>query len=214
MKRLQMTHTLPTALLATGAIGVFAFALCAQVQTESTAKTGPSTKEIKVERAEVIYVSDHDLVLKMEDGAIRHIADVPDNAKASVGGEELGIHELKPGMKLERTITTTTTPRTVTTVQSVTGKVFHVTPPTSVVLTLPDGTNQSFNIPAGQKFTFDGQQTDAFGLKKGMTISATKVVESPEAVVEEQRKLTGKMPPPPPAPPADIPILIVFVQHP
>ena len=47
-----------------------------------------------------------------------------------------------------------------------------------------------------------------FGLKKGMMISATKVVEVPETVVEQQRKLTGTMPPPPPAPPADAPILV------
>src|SRR5436305_4674744 len=117
------------------------------------------------------------------------------------------------GLGRETEIATTATPQTVTTVQSVTGKVFHVTPPNSVVLTLEDGTNQSFKIPAGQKFTVNGQQTDAFGLKKGMTISATKIVEAPETVVEQQRKVTGTPPPPPPAPPVDTPILIVIVEQ-
>jgi LPXTG-motif cell wall-anchored protein len=83
-----------------------------------------------------------------------------------------------------------------------------------VILTLEDGTNQSFKIPKGQKFNVDGQETDAFGLKKGMRISATKVVEVPETVVEQQRKLTGTMPPPPPAPPADKPVLLVVMQRP
>jgi hypothetical protein len=46
----------------------------------------------------------------------------------------------------------------------VTGKVWHVTPQNSVILSLQDGTNQSFKIPKGQKFTVNGQQTDAFGL--------------------------------------------------
>ena len=123
-------------------------------------------------------------------------------------GQELGIHSLKPGMKLERTTIVTTTPKTITTVKSVTGKVWHVSPPNSVILTLEDGTNQEFKIPKGQKFMVDGQETDAFGLKKGMIVSATKVVEEPITVVEQQRKLTGTMPPPPPAPPADVPILI------
>jgi hypothetical protein len=150
----------------------------------------------------------------MEDGQIRHIANVPESAKVDVDGKELGVHDLKPGMKLQRTITTTTTPRTVTTVQSVTGKVFHVSPPNSVILTLDDGSNQSFRIPKGQKFNVDGQQTDAFGLKKGMRISATKVVEVPETVVEQQRKLTGSLPPPPPPPPADKPVLVVMMQQP
>ena len=54
----------------------------------------------------------------------------------------------------------------------------------------------------------DGQQVDAFGLKKGMNVSATKVVEEPVTEVEHKRQLSGSMPPPPPAPPADVPILV------
>lgn len=214
MKISQVRYTLSPALLAAGAIGVFAVAMSAQVQTESSTKTGQGTREVKVEHAEVVYVSGNDLVVRMEDGQIRHIANVPESARVDVGGKELGIHDLKPGMKLQRTITTTTTPRTVTTVQSVTGKVFHVSPPNSVILTLEDGSNQSFRIPKGQKFNVDGQEMDAFGLKKGMRISATKVVEVPETVVEQQRKLTGTMPPPPQPPPADQPVLIVMMQQP
>jgi len=214
MKLSRLRHILTPGLLVAGAYGVFAVAVCAQVQTESTTKTEHSTNEVKIERAEVVYVTGNDLVVKMEDGTIRHLPNIPESARVDVDGKQLGIHDLKPGMKLQRTITTTTTPRTVTTVQSVTGKVWQVTPPNSVILTLNDGTNQKFNIPKGQKFTVDGQQTDAFGLKKGMMISATKVVEVPETVVEQQRQLTGKMPPPPPAPPADTPILVVTMQHP
>jgi hypothetical protein len=115
-------------------------------------------------------------------------------------------------MKLERTLTVTTTPQVITTVKTVTGKVWHVSPPTSVILTLEDGTNQQFKIPKGQMFTVDGQQVDAFGLKKGMKISATKIVEEPVTVVEHERQLTGSMPPPPPPPPADAPILIAVAE--
>jgi hypothetical protein len=39
-------------------------------------------------------------------------------------------------MKLQRTITTTTIPQIITTVQTVKGRVFSVQPPNSVVLTL------------------------------------------------------------------------------
>ncbi|PYX36825.1 MAG: hypothetical protein DMG81_15330, partial [Acidobacteria bacterium] len=59
-----------------------------------------------------------------------------------------------------------------------------------------------------QKFTVNGEQKDAWGLKQGMTVSATKVVEEPVSVVEHEKQLTGSMPPPPPPPPADVPILI------
>ena len=50
---------------------------------------------------------------------------------------------------------------------------------------------------------------DAWGLKKGMNVSATKVVQTPTTVVAQKAKLTGEMPPAPPPPPADVPILVV-----
>ncbi len=183
----------------------------AQVQTQTNVTHEQPTQQVTVERGTVVLVDGNDLVVKMEDGSLRHIANVPESARVDVGGKELGIHDLQPGMKLEHTVTTTTTPRTITTVQSVTGKVFHVVPPTSVILTLENGTNQQFSIPKGQKFNIDGQTVDAFGLKKGMKISATRVVEVPETVVSQEKTLTGTMPPPPP--PADLPLLIVVVKH-
>ena len=186
----------------------FALGMSAQVQTQTTTTAHTPTVQTTVERAEVITVSGNDLVVKMEDGTIRHIANVPESARVTVDGQQLGIHDLKPGMKLQRTITTTTTPKTITTVQSVKGKVWYVNPPNSVILTLEDGKNQQFKIPKGQKFDVDGQMVDAWGLKKGMNVTATKVVEQPATEVEKQRQLTGTMPPPPAAPPADVPILV------
>src|SRR5215470_16808643 len=160
----------------------FALSVSAQVKTETTTEAGAPSKEATVEHGEVVLVQGNDLFVKMEDGSIKHIANVPDSARVDVDGQQLGIHDLKPGMKLQRTVTVTTTPQVITTVKTVTGKVWHVNPPGSVILTLEDGTNQQFKIPKGQKFTVNGQQTDAWGLKKGMTVSATKVVEEPVTV--------------------------------
>jgi hypothetical protein len=78
-----------------------------------------------------------------------------------------------------------------------------------VTLTLDDGTNQEFKIPKDQKFDVDGQMVDAWGLKPGMKISATKVTETPETIVTQKAKVTGTMPPPPPA---NIPILFVVLH--
>jgi RNase P/RNase MRP subunit p29 len=198
------------------AVGVMCFAfassMSAQVKTTTETTSGQATHEMTVERGEVVFVQGNDLLVKMEDGSIRHVPNVPESAKVNVDGRELGIHDLKPGMKLQRTITTTTTPQTVTTVQTVTGKVWHISPPSSVILTLEDGTNQQFKIPKGQKFTVDGQQVDAWGLKKGMKVSATKIVEEPVSVMERQKQLTGSMPPPPPPPPAEAPILVAAAE--
>jgi hypothetical protein len=183
--------------------------MSAQVKTTTSTTSGTtSVHEVNVERGEVAYVSGDDLVVKMEDGTIRNFPNVSENARATVDGRQMGIHDLKPGMKLERTITVTKTPKVVTTVHEVTGKVWHVMPPHNVILTLEDGTNQQFTIPKDQKFNIDGQMTDAWGLKKGMKITATKVVEEPVEVYEHQHQITGSMPPPPPAPPASEPILV------
>jgi len=175
---------------------------------------GQPTKEVTVEHGQAVLVEGNDLVIKMEDGSIRHISNVPDSAKIDVDGRQVGIHELKPGMHLHHTITTVTTPQVVTTVQNVTGKVWHVSPPNSVILQLEDGTNQSFKIPKGQKFNINGQMVDAFHLKKGMIVTATKIVEEPETVISQQKKITGTMPAPPPAPPADVPILVATTEAP
>ena len=201
--------------LAVGVMSLaFAISMTAQVKTETSTASGQPTHQVTVERGEVVYVSGNDLVVKAEDGTIHHFANVPESARVNVDGQELGIHDLKPGMKLQRTITVTTTPQIITTVQTVTGKVWNVNPPTSVILTLENGKNQQFKIPKGQKFMVDGQETDAWGLRKGMKISATKVVEMPMTVMEEQRRVTGSMPPPPPAPPADQPILVAEATPP
>jgi len=199
-------------MLTTGIVSLaFALSMSAQVQTETSETSHTPTVETKVERGEVVYVQGNDLVVKMDDGSLRDFPNVPESARITVDGKEIGIHDVKVGMKLQRTITTTTTPKTITTVQSVTGKVWHISPPNSVILTLEDGTTQQFKIPKGQQFNVDGQMVDAWGLKKGMKVSATKVVEVPEVHVTQEQQVSGSMPPPPPPPPADQPILIAVV---
>jgi len=197
-------------ILLVGALFVaFALGVSAQVQTKTSTTSGKSTVNTEVKSGEIVYVSGNSVVVKMEDGTLRHFDNVPESARVTVDGQQLGVHDLKVGMKVQKTITTTTTPETVTTVKSVTGKVWFVNPPSTVILTMEDGKNQEFKIPNGQKFNVDGQMVDAWGLKKGMNVSATKVVQTPTTVVAQKAKLTGEMPPAPPPPPADVPILVV-----
>lgn len=179
-----------------------------QVKTETTRTSGTPTHEVTVERGEVVSVFGNDLVVKMEDGSFRNLENLPESDRVTVDGKEFGIHELKPGMKLQRTITVTTTPQTIKTTQTVTGKVWQVIPPKNVILTLEDGTHEKFNVPENQKFTINGEETDIWGLKKGMTVAATKIVEEPVTVIEHRHELTGSMAPPPVPPAPNMPILI------
>jgi hypothetical protein len=190
-------------LLATGTLGLaFAVQTNAQVQTTTATTEGMSSHTFTVNRGEVYAVDGNDLIVKMGDGTYRHFPDVPDSARATVDGKQLSVHDLKPGMILQRTIITTTTPMVVTTIQTVTGKVWHVNPPGLVILTLDDNTNQEFKIPKDQKFEVDGKMVDAFALRKGMRVSATKIVESPMEVTSVQQRVTGRTPAAAPAPKA------------
>jgi RNase P/RNase MRP subunit p29 len=191
----------------------FALAVNAQVQTQTTVQKGPATQSVKVQRGEVVYVSGNDVVIKAEDGTVRNFPYIPDSVKVTVNGQQLSVHDLKPGMTIERTTITTTTPTVITTIKKVTGTVWSVNPPTSAILTLEDGKNQQFRIPDGTKFTIDGQPTDAFNLKPGMKVTATAVTEVPETVITQQVKRTGQMPPPPQET-VDAEIALIIVEPP
>ena len=213
----EFARTLGRGLLAGGAV-CLAFALTASGQVETTTKTataGAATHSVKVEKGTVVYVSGNSVVIKAEDGTLRHFDNVPDSVTVNVGGKQLNVHQLQPGMTVERETITTTTPKMITTVKTVTGTVWAVTPPTTVILTMEDGKNQRFKIPNGQKFMINGQETDAFGLRKGMQVSAQQVTEAPEQVVTQQIKRSGTMPPPPPPAPApDVPIIVLVAEAP
>ena len=200
-------------IVASAMYATFALVGGAQVQTDTSTTHGAASHEVTVERGTVELVQGNDLFVKMADGSTRHFANVPESVHVTVGGQQLGIHDLKPGMKLERTITTTTTPKVVTTTQSVTGTVWHVSPPAQVILTMDDGKNQAFKIPKGQKFNIDGQMLDSFHLRKGMKVTATKVVETPIDVVTQKQNITGQLPPAQPLPP-DQAVLIVYYAAP
>ena len=177
-------------------------------QTTTETPTGQPSSTTEVRNGEVVYVSGNALVVKMEDGSVRDFT-VPESAKFTVDGKEMTVHDLKPGMKLTQTITTTTTPKMVTTVRTITGRVWHVSPPKSVILRLPTGENQKYTVPEGTKFNINGQERTIFDLHRGMNVSATVTTEEPTTEVSRTSSVTGQMPPPPPTPPATGPILIV-----
>jgi hypothetical protein len=209
----MMLMKLRYSLLAVGAAVVLVTAAYAQVQTATSVAHGVATSQVTIERGEVIFASGNDVMIKMEDGSLRHFTDVPESARIKVDGKMLSVHDLKPGMKVQRTTITTTIPKTVTTVQTVTGKVWFIQAPNIVILTLADGSNQQFRIPKNQKFDVDGQTVDAFALKKGMNVTATKIVEVPTVEVTQTKTVTGEAAPKValavlPTPQAGVPLLI------
>ena len=163
--------------------------------------------ETEVRRGEVVYVSGNDLVVKTEAGQMKHFV-VPEGATAVVDGKTLTVRDLKPGMKLTQTITTTETPKTVTTVRTVNGKVWNASG-NNVILTLPSGENKQYKVPDGTKFNVEGNpNATVFDLRKGMNVSATVVTTTPEVVVTQRRAVTGEAPPAP-TPVTQVGVLLV-----
>jgi hypothetical protein len=163
-------------------------AVTAAAQTVPGKATTTTTKQ----RGTVTYVEGNTLVVKMSTGELRTLT-VPDSRTALIDGKEVNIHDLKVGTTLTATITTTTTPVLDRTVANLKGTVWFVAPPT-VILTLPDGTNKIYKSLPGYKFEINGQPSTVFQLRKGMAISAEKVVEQPTTEITSSTTVTGHAP--------------------
>jgi len=190
MRRLSVRHSALFAVLAMASLGARA-----QDTTTTSVRPGEPAFESNVRNAEIVYVAGNDIVLKLESGKIEHMV-VPSSEKFNIDGREVAVNDLKAGTKLTQTITTASTPRYVKTVRILKGKVWHLNKPSSVILTLPDGTNQVFKVPSHATFTIDGQKKTVFDLKKGMTLEATIVTDEPQSVVSLSKSNVGQIPAP------------------
>ncbi|HEX3659910.1 MAG TPA: LPXTG cell wall anchor domain-containing protein [Acidobacteriaceae bacterium] len=167
----------------------------AQDTTITSVQPGTPSLETSVKNAQVVYVEGNDLVLKLEDGKIEHLR-VPDSDVFTIDGQDVSIRDLKPGTRLAQTITTTTTPHYVNSVQTIKGKVWHVQSPTSVIVSLPDGTNQIFRVPSHAKFFVNGQPRESNELRRGMAFEATIITDDTHRVVSQDKTMVGQAPAP------------------
>jgi hypothetical protein len=180
------------------AVAVVSMTAVAQQQMPQTTKEViRGTASIKTERLRgtVEYVEGNTLLVRMTDGGIREF-NVPETRKFIVDGRELTVHELKPGTRLTATVTTTTTPVTERTTTVGTGKVWYVAGKT-VILTLPNGENRKYTVSDSYRFNVDGREATVFELRKGMIVSAQKIVEEPMTQIASNTEVTGQAPPPP-----------------
>ena len=143
----------------------------------------------------VVQVDGNNLLVRLSTGELRNFT-VPDSRKFLVDGQELSVHDLKPGTKLTATMTTTTTPVTERTTTIGTGKVWFVQGNT-VIITLPNNENRMYKVQDSYRFNVGGQSASVHDLRKGMTVSAEKIVEAPRTEIASNTVVTGHAPPPP-----------------
>jgi sortase A len=197
-----------TAVLLVASLGSWA-----QDTSTTSVRHGAPSFDTNVRNAEIVYVEGNDLVLKLENGRAEHLI-VPSSEKFTIDGREVSLDNLKAGTKLTQTITTTTTPHYVNTVRVLKGKVWHVNAPGSVILSLPDGSNQVYKVPSHATFTINGQKKTVFDLKKGMKLEATIVTDERQTVVELSKANIGQAPVPTPATPALLGVLLLQQAEP
>jgi LPXTG-motif cell wall-anchored protein len=151
-----------------------------------------TTTQTEVKSGTVVYVSGNDVVVKLDDGTVKHVV-VPDSATFNVDGKDITVHDLKPGTHLTRTITTTSTTEDVKSVKVVKGKVWMVNAP-YVIVTLANGQNKQYKVPDGMKFNVDGQEMSVFHLRKGMNLTATVITTTPVTSVSSEKSVSGSEP--------------------
>ena len=69
---------------------------------------GEASTHVMVRAGTVLAVEGDNLILKMQDGEVKHF-NVPPDSKFEVDGKEIGISELKPGTELTQSLITTRT---------------------------------------------------------------------------------------------------------
>jgi hypothetical protein len=72
-----------------------AFTANAQMKTETAVEEGPASQIVKIETAEVTYISGNDLIVKTADVELRRFSNVPNDKTVTVAGKELTIHDLE-----------------------------------------------------------------------------------------------------------------------
>jgi hypothetical protein len=140
-----------------------------------------TTKEVKA--FEVVSVDGNVLVVRGAEGT-REIT-VPDDFRFTVGGKQVPVNELKPGMKGRATITTTTTERPVSVTEVKSGEVVKAMGHSVIVRTAEGfkSFSQGEMEQRGIRIFKEGKAVDLSDLHEGDKLSATIVTTRPPEIL-------------------------------
>jgi hypothetical protein len=168
-----------SALLCAAVLGVMPRAASAQEPT--------TTKTQAVHHFEVVAVKGNTVTVKTG-GAKAEDITVDENYRFTVDGQQVSVHDLKPGMKGTATITTSTTVTPVVVTEVHNGRVMQANG-NSIVVQTNNGfrmfTEQDVNR-RGATIVRNGQPVDFTSLRTGDMLTATVVTEHPPKVVTKR----------------------------
>ncbi len=165
----------------------------AQVTSETKKIEGETKVETVKMTGEVVFVQGNHLFAKMQPLGNYSLFDVKPGREFIIDGQTKHIGDLKPGTVITGTIITKTTPVTMRTTSTLNGTVWWVQG-NYVVLTLENGENKEYNVPDSFQFTVEGKPASVHDLKKGMKVTATKIVEEPRTEMSTDTVITGTAP--------------------
>jgi hypothetical protein len=139
----------------------------------------------------VVYAGGNDLVVKSTDGKLLNYT-IPAGYKFSAGDKQLSLAELKPGTKLSKAVSPGSDPKPISSVAVAKGKIYAVTPPDGVTLSLTEGT-KDLTVPAGTTFMVDGKKMTMAELKPNMMVEATIVTTAADGAPAEAAPSTPPM---------------------
>jgi hypothetical protein len=155
--------------------------------TAGVARAQQTTTSSQTKAFEVLAVYGNTLDVKLPEGS-RELT-VPEDFRFTVNGQQLSVHELKPGMKGTATITTKTTVTPVTVTEVKNGTVMQRSGSSIIVRT--DQGIKMFSEgeldKRGVKLVKDGQPAQLTDFREGDKLSATIITSRPPKVMTEQQ---------------------------
>jgi hypothetical protein len=173
----SLAHRLATFLLVAIPFGSLSFVAFAQQTTTTTTNPQGIQKSVRVESAEVVYVTGDTVILRNADGGLQLLT-LADGATVSVDGQPVAAKDLKPGTTISHVTVKSVQQSTVTNVTQIDGTVVRFLMPNSVILRLGDGTVNRYTIPPHATIQVDGRDVRPSDLRRGMRVSATVVQTS------------------------------------
>ncbi len=178
----------------TTGVALLAMAVGLGAQTATTTKEAGKT-EVKTEQitGEVVLVDGNILLARMQPSGQFRMFNIQSSQQFTIDGKAKRMSELTPGTMLTATAVTTTQPITVRTTTVTNGTVWYVQG-NYVILTLDNGQQREYTVPDGFTFTAEGKPATIKDVRKGMKVSATKIVAQPTSEISKEIVITGKSP--------------------
>jgi LPXTG-motif cell wall-anchored protein len=183
---------------------LLAVASCALILLSGAAAAQETKKTTELRHFEIISVDGNKVVFRGDRG-VREIT-LPDDFKLQMDGKEIGVADLKPGMKGTAVVTTTTTTKPVTVTEVRNAEVMAVAGNAVIVrgqnglrkFTLEDVADRNISIVR------EGQKVELSQLRPSDKLTATIITRHPPQTVTEQ-EIKASVSAPAPAPAAAAP---------